>query len=829
MNFLVTTISAEMGSRGVDVHLFGRTADDPETRQHVTVKDFPLTFSVRSGEWDDAYLGDSGVLAVDHDTGFSPFRGQFSVSEVTYQPSRKRDATSLFSETFNANISWVNQFRIRTGVTDWVAVPDHSVKGGNRAVVSVEEVEAIEPPVELDPEPRVVTFDIEVDDRGDFPEPGERRITGIVAHDSYEREYQAFFDGDSREIAEMFPDGKPEEVDAVHVEADETRMLIHFASWLSDRDPDVLTAWNSDFDVPYLVERMKRVGANPARLSPLDTVDQWGGDLDIKGLEVYDLLVAYKKNSYGELRKYTLDYVAQEELGESKIDFEGSFWNLYRSDPETFVNYNARDVRLAVGINREAGVIEFRDTLRKQVGVEFSETVDNYQFVEMMCRRKLHERREVARDVDGTTGEGYEGAFVFEPSSGVLENVVGIDVESLYPWTMYMLNASPETKTTATGAGMPVTEAPNGARFHQMERGLFPSLVEDGLALKEDFRELRDNAEPGSDEQAMYAVKYASAKTITNSLYGTTGWDKFFLYDREVAEAVTLAGQAVIKATAEYVDAETEATVAYGDTDSNYIKFPTDWSATECIEVAEVICAHLEVEVYPEVAAGMGMNPGDCEWRIGPEMYAERFLQWGKKKKYAYKATWKEGMDPTETMDEPEYVVKGSASKRSDSSRLTRDTEKKIIRALLDGNDEAVNGYIYEAAKKIDPADPDWEAIGIPGGIRKPLTEYDSPTAHVRAATYANALCGTNFEAGSKPMRCYLVSFYADDVGGEVDVIGYEDADDLRPVEDRLTVDAARMTDTLLVNPMGEMLEAVGVDVDAAVSGQTQSGLGAFL
>ena len=69
---------------------------------------------------------------------------------------------------------------------------------------------------------------------------------------------------------------------------------------------------------------------------------------------------------------------------------------------------------------------------------------------------------------------------------------------------------------------------------------------------------------------------------------------------------------------------------------------------------------------------------------------------------------------------------------------------------------------------------------------------------------------------------------YFDEVEGNIDVIGYEDEDDLRPIRDRLTVDAGKMTDTLLVNPMGEMLEAVGVDVDAAVSGQNQTGLGAF-
>ena len=36
------------------------------------------------------------------------------------------------------------------------------------------------------------------------------------------------------------------------------------------------------------------------------------------------------------------------------------------------------------------------------------------------------------------------------------------------------------------------------------------------------------------------------------------------------------------------------------------------------------------------------------------------------------------------------------------------------------------------------------------------------------------------------------------------------------------------MTETLLKNPMGAMLEAVGIDVGAAVSVMSQTGLGAF-
>ncbi len=42
-------------------------------------------------------------------------------------------------------------------------------------------------------------------------------------------------------------------------------------------------------------------------------------------------------------------------------------------------------------------------------------------------------------------------------------------------------------------------------------------------------------------------------------------------------------------------------------------------------------------------------------------------------------------------------------------------------------------------------------------------------------------------------------------------------------------LDTARMTDTLIVNPLGGILESVDVDVNAAVKNQLQKGLATFV
>lgn len=827
--FLVTKVETETdANNNTTVHLFGRDADSK--RIHKTVEGFEHYFYVATSEVlgnESAFVGSNGIAGIDHDTERDPFTfGTVpeSVSRVTVEDAENdvRTAKDLFTTTWEADVSPRNRYRIESGLKAWATFSPET-----------ERVDPIESPVEIDPQPRVLTLDIEVDDRGGFPDPGEKRITSIVAHDSYDDEFIGFIDGDNRDIAEMFPNGKPEEVDALHVEPTEKQMLVNLACWIGEHDPDVLTAWNVDFDAPYLLARMETLGVDPSRMSMIGIAGlDYRGDAKIGGVSVYDLLDMYKKNMWGELRSYSLDYVAGEELGASKIHHERGFFEMFEADPEQLINYNSRDTRLAVGINDTAGVIEFRDSLRKQIGVDFSDTVNNYQFIEMMARRKIRERDEVAPTADPDGGEKFEGGHVMDAFSGVANNVMGIDVESLYPWTMYMLNASPDTKIDeerAIAENIPYSKAPNGVCFRLDRDGLFKSLVKDALDLKEGFRTLKNEADPGSVEEALYAVKYQVSKTITNSIYGVIGWTQFFLYDRETAEAVTLAGQAVVKASGEYVDKHTEADVIYGDTDSNYIRFPSDWEQERCVNEALRICDELEAEVYPPLAEEMHILTENCEWRIDPEMFASRFLQWSRKKKYAYKATWKEGMEPDAVMDNPEVVIKGSAAKRSDAARLTRDTDKAVVTAILDDRVDDVSGIIYEAATDLDPDNPNWNRIGIPGGIGKGFSEYEKPTAHVEAAMNANELCGTEFEKGSKPMRVYLRPMYFDEIGEKIDRIAYESADDLRPVEDRLVVDAARMTETLLTKPLEGITDAVDVDISAAVSGQDQTAIGKFV
>jgi len=265
---------------------------------------------------------------------------------------------------------------------------------------------------------------------------------------------------------------------------------------------------------------------------------------------------------------------------------------------------------------------------------------------------------------------------------------------------------------------------------------------------------------------------------------------------------------------------------------------PSKWDQEKCLREASYICDVLNDGVYQSEAEKLGVPARDNLWEIEVEAYMRRFFQAGKKKRYAYLATWKDGHE----IDEPEPSISGFSSKRSDSSQLTEETEEHILHEILHGNEDTVGTIVYEAAQEIERRNPDWERIGIPGGMNNKIdrerSEQDGyyafnpngypQDAHPRAVWNSNKILNLGLDAGDKPMRVYIEEYGFEELGRAADVLAFEQPSDMQPVADEVFVDVPRMTETLLIRPLNEICDAIGVDVSAAVWGQTQTGLGAF-
>ncbi|MFB6242626.1 MAG: DNA polymerase, partial [Halobaculum sp.] len=153
----------------------------------------------------------------------------------------------------------------------------------------------------------------------------------------------------------------------------------------------------------------------------------WGGP-DVKGRVVFDLLYAYQRTQFSELDSYRLDAVAEVELGVGKERYTGDIGDLWEEDPTRLLEYNLRDVELCVEIDRQQNLIDFWDDTRKFVGCQLADAPTPGDVVDMYV---LHEAYgEFVLPTKGQqAGEEFEGGAVFDPISGVEENVSVLDLK----------------------------------------------------------------------------------------------------------------------------------------------------------------------------------------------------------------------------------------------------------------------------------------------------------------------------------------------------------------------------------------------------------------
>ena len=175
----------------------------------------------------------------------------------------------------------------------------------------------------------VVNFDIEVASDDGFPEPAEalHPIISIALKSSKSSIYHVWGLGDyDVEKCEIEMHG-----DLIQYKKfdSEEAMLASFLKYWSDNYPDVVTGWNSRyFDLPYLINRLYRIGSDQAvkRLSPWNLVDagMMEGTYKIVGIEQADYLELFKKfgYSYGAQESYKLDHIGYTVLGEKKLSYE---------------------------------------------------------------------------------------------------------------------------------------------------------------------------------------------------------------------------------------------------------------------------------------------------------------------------------------------------------------------------------------------------------------------------------------------------------------------------------------------------------------------------
>ena len=465
---------------------------------------------------------------------------------------------------------------------------------------------------------KIMIFDIEVEVTDGFPDAkkAENKITSIAFNDPLTKQYYCY-------VLDPFNKVDKFTEDTVISFKDEYDLLNAFFQKYIEIQPTILTGWNVEFfDVTYLYNRVRQVlGEDIASaLSPINIV-QWSdfqNRYKIAGVSVLDYLALYKKYTFSERSSYRLDAIAELEVGEKKVEYEGTLNDLYENDLTTFVEYNLQDVKLIQKIDDKLDFIEIARGLAHLGHCPYEDVFMSSRYLEGAILVYLKKQNIIAPNKNYNRkklrGEKFEGAFVQEPIKGKHDWVYDLDITSMYPSCIMSLNISPETKLGKIEGWNPeefikkgnkktysfmrdgkllnrFTEtelkrmmdneqigiATNGVMYRSDKDGLLPALLRKWFDERVEYRKLSKKFHEQGDsvKSDYFDRRQYLQKVVLNSLYGVLGLPAFRFYDLDNAEATTLTGQSLIKFTRKIGNAyynkelaDTKDHCIYIDTDS---------------------------------------------------------------------------------------------------------------------------------------------------------------------------------------------------------------------------------------------------------------------
>ncbi len=509
---------------------------------------------------------------------------------------------------------------------------------------------------------------------------------------------------------------------------DERTLVEQFLTHVRQVDPDVLTGWNvAEFDVAVLQRACRR-------LEIACTLGRAADEVEVRyertfareprvvcpGRVVLDAL-ALVRDAYLRLDDYRLDQAARAILGEGKLFDPGrggeQLERAYREDPAALVAYNRRDAELVVAILERLRLVELAVRRSLLTGLPLDRVGSQIAAVDSLYLRALRPRGRVAPSVRGgdePASSAIVGGLVLDSVPGLYRCVLVYDFKSLYPSLIRTFNIDPLTWVPPGRSSLVrpelVGSTPSGARFRRDEPGILPELA------------ARLWAERAEAERAGDRIGAQAVKILMNSLFGVLGSPASRLFSPEVANAVTLAGQYVIRRAASAA-AEAGYRVVYGDTDSLFVASgETEWPR------ADELGRSLGERIAREVAAAIEQEFG-CRSVLELEfekLYVRFFLpelrggESGSKKRYA-------GL----TRDGQLEIV-GLEAVRRDWSEVARQFQRALLARLF--ADEDIESFIRTFVADLKAGRYD-EALVYRKGLSKPLEAYTKTTPpHVRAA-----------------------------------------------------------------------------------------------
>ena len=300
------------------------------------------------------------------------------------------------------------------------------------------------------PNSRIWYFDIEVHLLGGFPEPEDAlgEVTLIQFYDSTDKKMYVIGSRPYNGLDTSFR----------YIQAkDEKDIFDKFIKMMNHFKPFILAGWNSEmFDIPYLVNRMKKIGLDPRLLSPVNNINSYEIknnnstkiSYNISGLALIDMMITYKKFILEPRESYSLNHISNIELGMSKVEnTEEDFQTFYLNNFDTFVEYGAMDVELLYKIEEKTNIIAIQKSIAYAMGVNIQgDSLGTVKPWDTYIYNKAIDKGLVLPSFSSNPDAKLRGGWIPNPIEGKFEDILSLDFNSLYPNMTRSANMSPDTK-----------------------------------------------------------------------------------------------------------------------------------------------------------------------------------------------------------------------------------------------------------------------------------------------------------------------------------------------------------------------------------------------
>lgn len=409
---------------------------------------------------------------------------------------------------------------------------------------------------------RLCIFDIEVRqgehslDRDNPFDP----IICIVAYDNFTDTFTTF-----AWRADMTDGTVHKKQGTYHIFSNERNMLVAFLSYLDQNKFDIFSGWNIErYDLPYLLNRLKLFGIEEERISYLRSVTFFKPNNDddyyvikIAGTDILDGLPLFKKIMlWKRLKSYSLNSVAGEMLGRSKVATGSDTREMWQNDFGGLLNYCLVDVDLVREILDSCNLIKHFQALQQVVPVPLEYCYHTSRLIDALLLHRYHGKL-IFPSKRYHTRVQYQGAHVEDSTPGIYNNVLYIDFKSHYPAIILEHNVSPETKLSRN-------------TFDKTKPGLLADIVKSLLVMRQKFKEKKKSLEVDSPEWSQANEFEIAYKVLANSIYGIFAFPSFRLYDPDIAAFVTRTGREMLQHLIKFFR-RNNFKVIYGDTDSCFI------------------------------------------------------------------------------------------------------------------------------------------------------------------------------------------------------------------------------------------------------------------